>query len=79
MEDVIAGLSDANRELIRGLEKRDLWQLHFGLGLYIRNQYGLLQGNEELLLAAGESSFGDPDDASAHIIEAVWTTLRNGE
>ena len=34
-------LDDEAKEQLRQMEKRDLIRLHFSLGMYIRNQFGL--------------------------------------
>jgi len=48
---------------------------HFGLGMGIRNEYGLWSGNEELMDSCREIS-GDKDhhvdSASTVIIKALW-------
>ena len=61
---------------IRAMDKVALIDLHFGLGLYIRNEYGLWRGNRALLRATGQSH---PDDASGIILEAFWERLRSGQ
>jgi hypothetical protein len=50
--------------------------LHFGLGMWIRNNLGLWQGNHVLLAACGGLG---PDDTSAVVIEAIWQHLRDLE
>ena len=52
----------------------DLIDLHFTLGLWIRNNLGLWQGNDFLLAATGGQC---PDEASNTIIQLVWRRLRN--
>ncbi len=54
----------------------DLVTLHFGLGLAIRNEFGLLAGNKSLLAACGSPDM-HPDSASAVIIRTLWECLRN--
>jgi hypothetical protein len=57
------------------LRKKDnLGYMHFGLGLSIRNRYGLWRGNEKLILSACGFRC-HPDDASEKIIEALWQEL----
>jgi hypothetical protein len=48
--------------------------LHFGLGVRIREDFGLWRGNRALLLSCGSL---DPDDASMAIIRALWARLRH--
>lgn len=38
------------------MRKDELFQLHFGLGMWIRNNWGLWKGNKELLSNAGVGS-----------------------
>ena len=61
---------------VRDLKKEDLILLHFGLGMRIRNRYGLWGGNDKLILSAcGQPCH--PDDASMKIIEAIWQELQS--
>jgi hypothetical protein len=54
--------------------KKDQLSMHFGLGLWIRNRYGLWRGNEKLILSACGFRC-QPDEASEKIIGAVWEEL----
>jgi hypothetical protein len=47
---------------------------HFGLGLAIRNRYGLWRGNQQLIRSACGYDCR-PDDASGLIVDAVWDAL----
>ncbi len=58
---------------IIGMQESDLVNLHFSLGLWIRNQLGIGGANTPLLEATGEAH---PDDASGVIIRAFWMALR---
>ena len=59
------------------LVQDQLTGLHFGLGLWIRNNLGLWKGNDELMQAIRERDQAiHPDDASMVIVEAVWERLR---
>jgi hypothetical protein len=74
---VVATLSDDERASIAALSKSELIGLHFGLGLWIRNNLGLWNGNEALMQAIRERDQAiHPDDASMVIVEAVWERLR---
>lgn len=74
---VIAALSDDDKVKIAAMSKSDLFHLHFGLGLWIRNNLGLWQCNDPLKQAIREShQVTHTDDASMVIIEAVWQRLR---
>lgn len=48
-------------------------QAHFGLGLYIRNEFGLCQGNDALVADCGAQ---EPDAASGVILSRLWEALR---
>jgi hypothetical protein len=57
---------------IDALEKAkrlSLISLHFTLGRWIRNNFGLWQGNQALIDDAGG---GHPDDVTMIIIERLW-------
>jgi hypothetical protein len=61
---------------LAGTPKDDLiGKYHFGLGMYIRNAFGVWRGNKELWedLTHGEPTH--PDNLSGYIIEALWDDL----
>lgn len=49
---------------------------HFSLGMGIRNDLGLWQGNLRLVLSTGRLSSIHADYASGHIINALWRELQ---
>ena len=59
---------------ITQMAEDDLINLHFGLGQWIRNNFGLWAENPELMQATGAH---DPDDASGVIIKALWQQLQD--
>ena len=59
---------------IASLTRPELNDLHFGLGMWIRNNLGLWKDNHALVQACGAH---DPDDASAVLIEAFWQHLQD--
>ena len=74
---VIATLSEEERASIAALARDQLAGLHFGLGLWIRNNLGPWQGNDALMQAIRERDQAiHPDDVSMVIIAAVWERLR---
>jgi len=73
VERLMLVLDEDDKVLVRDRSKDDLFALHFGLGLEIRNAFGLHGRNPTLIESCGCS---DPDDASMVIIEALWRTLR---
>jgi hypothetical protein len=75
---VLATLSENEKHQLSGMSQADLITLHFGLGAWIRNHFGLWQDNQALIQAIEQRSPGlHPDDASMVIIEAVWQRLRD--
>lgn len=70
---LLAELKAEDKAHIRAMKKDDLIDLHFSLGMYIRNHLGLWQGNEALLADCGRIH---PDDASGVILEALWAELQ---
>ena len=60
-------------------DEGDLKRHHFTFGAFIRNQFGLWEGNEALLSDCRKISgitFMNPDDAAAFIIKVLWNQLR---
>jgi hypothetical protein len=60
---------------IAAMPEEDLLNLHFGLGMAIRNAFGLHDPDSKLLAACGVSH---PDDASGVIVDALWIKLTQG-
>jgi len=74
---VIASLSDREKATIAAMAESDLIGLHFGLGMWIRNNLGLWQGNDALMQAIrARDQAIHPDDVSMAMIAAVWERLR---
>lgn len=67
-------LSPAEKHDFAARSEDDLMDLHFGLGLRIREDFGLWRENRALLLSCGTR---DPDEASMAIIRALWAKLRH--
>ena len=59
---------------ITALSEDELVTLHFGLGQWVRNYFGLWGSNSELLKATGEEG---ADEASGVIIREFWLALRD--
>jgi hypothetical protein len=75
--DIISEMSEHDKETVRKTKRNDLSQFHFSWGMGIRNYYGLLRGNEELLRDACDDPWLlDADAASQRIMEAVWDALK---
>lgn len=60
---------------IRNMSKSDIGLLHFSLGMWIRNNFGLWRGNYLLLEATGAKG---PDGASGVILDALLARLKKG-
>jgi hypothetical protein len=61
------------------MDEGELINLHFTFGAFIRNQFGLWSGNEDLLNDCRQVSgitFLNPDDAAAFIIGELWESLK---
>lgn len=85
VDRLLSGMSPAGREEFAGLSEDNLIMLHFGMGMGIRNQFGLWEGNDALLgdCAAAKGLSGEfswlsmhPDDASTIILTALWRGLQ---
>jgi uncharacterized protein DUF6794 len=77
VERPLSEMSDENKRTLRELPEGDLvGATHFGLGMYIRNQFGLWGKNAELMKACGAY---DPHDASSVIIRALWRRLNQNQ
>lgn len=81
VEQLLSLMSEEEKQCLRKTPKKDLIMFHFSLGLYIRNNFGLWQGNRELLQSISKSDFPfvHPDDASSVIIEELWKRLRQAK
>jgi hypothetical protein len=88
IDRLLGNMSTADREEFAGLSEDDLIQMHFGMGMGIRNQFGLWEGNNALLgdCAAAKGLSGDfswlsidPNDASTIILTALWRHLQDQE
>jgi len=66
-------LTDEQKNEIAALQEDDLIDLHFGLGLAIRNAFGLHDIGSKLLAYCGTKH---PDDAAGVIIKKLWEQLQ---
>ncbi|MDH3975367.1 MAG: lipocalin family protein [Deltaproteobacteria bacterium] len=58
--------------------KEDLiGKYHFGLGMYIRNAFGIWRGNKDLWEDLTQGKPTHPDDLSGIIIEALWEDIQD--
>jgi hypothetical protein len=66
-------LPEEELDKIKSMSEDDLTDLHFGLGQWIRNEFGLWAGNKELIKDCGVKH---EDDASGVIIKDLWRELK---
>ncbi|MFC1479537.1 DUF6794 domain-containing protein [Planctomycetota bacterium] len=64
-------LTEEQREALKTVPEEELSSYHFGMGMLIRNNFGLWNGN---LIEYGDT----PDDVSAVIVRKAWEKLRTG-
>lgn len=76
VEWLITVLEDRHKMFLSILQEDDLIDLHFGLGLSIRNAFRLHDANSKLLSDCGVDN---PDDASCVIIKALWNKLQHDD
>jgi hypothetical protein len=65
-------LSVEDKIIIAGMQEPELIELHFSLGMMIRNAFGLHDPGNKLL---ADCSVSHPDDASGVIIKNIWKKL----
>lgn len=66
-------LEDAQKITLAAMTEGELFNLHFSLGLAIRNGFGLHDPGSQLIIDCGTA---DPDDASGLIISELWQSLK---
>jgi len=66
-------LSDDQKAEIAAMQKDELISLHFGLGMEIRNAFGLHDLGSKLLADCGTPN---PDDGAGVIIKKLWEQLQ---
>lgn len=71
VDDLINGMTDADRQGWLNAKESDLIMCHFSTGMAIRNHYGLWHGSP----AVKEGQH--PDDASHEIVKAVWARVQH--
>jgi hypothetical protein len=77
---ILATLDDKDLNEITQMPFTDLFNLHFGLGQWIRNNLGLWQSDSHLMKAIQMHTPGiHPDDASTVVIEALWHRLQEAK
>jgi hypothetical protein len=70
-------LPEEQRRMLRTMSKSELFKWHFGLGMAIRQRYGLWQSNTALPESCATRGCGyHPDDISMAIVEGAWARLQ---
>lgn len=69
-------LTPREKEGMKNTPEENLIMSHFGWAVNLRNEFGLWEGNEELIHSCGATN---PDDASMAIIREVWMELNNNK
>ncbi|WP_235726482.1 DUF6794 domain-containing protein [Methylotuvimicrobium buryatense] len=72
VERLMEILSGEEKLMISMMSEDELIDLRFGLGLAVRNAFGLHEPGSKLLSSCGTSH---PDDASNVIIKSLWRNL----
>lgn len=67
---LIAVMPDTAKETVRKMSDDDLYSLHFTVGMWIRNNFGLWEGNEALWIECGykDQPPHEAADGSSHVI-----------
>jgi len=64
-------LAQAEKEAIAGMAEGDLTLLHFGLGMWIRNEFGLWQEDSELLADCERIKLNDSPPLPQDLLSAL--------
>jgi hypothetical protein len=79
VERLMMILDGEQKIAIAVMPKEDLINLHFGLGMAIRNAFGLHAPESKLLASCNNNDLYNsvhPDDASEMVIQALWKLLQ---
>jgi hypothetical protein len=78
LEDCFAQLNKLLKpediEMIKASSEEDMVRYHFGMGMWLRNNWGLW-GNSRLATWFNERGIHHPDDMSAIILDSYWRHL----
>ena len=70
---LVAAMTPESKASIARIRRGDLFPDHSGMADFIRQHFGLWDGNTELIESCGCNS---PEDAAVAIIETAWIALR---
>lgn len=76
---IISRLSQDDINYLKNSTQADRYMLHFGLGMGIRNSFGLWKGNEALLKNACNGKICHPDEASEVIISKLLERIKSSQ
>lgn len=79
VEQLKTVLSLKDRSLLSNLQPDELSHLNSGIGEYIKQKFGLYEGNDPLKASCAETGHINqplPDEACAIILRALWEDLR---
>ena len=79
VEILLSRLSFKEKTKIANMSESDLEQLSPSLGIYIKNEFRLWQGNEELEKSSREFSKKPAEDPASVIIGALWKNLQQSD
>jgi hypothetical protein len=65
-------MTTSEKKALKNTPSGNLIMAHFGWAVNLRNEFGMWQGNRELIESCGAT---DPDGASMVVVEAVWKEL----
>lgn len=70
----ILTMTGKEKEILKNTSEEDLVLFHYNYAVNMRNEFGLWDGNDELLESCGAP---DADGASMAIVRAVWKALQD--
>lgn len=74
-KEMAAGMPDSAKKELLALPKNEHWQLHFGLGMAVRNEFGLWQDNA-LTRFFRANGIDHPDEMSGPFIDGYVLYLQ---
>ncbi len=74
IDRLMAVLESEHKTTIANLQEDDLIDLHYSLGMAIRNAFGLHKPHSNLLTSC---NVVHPDDASGVLIKKLWMKIKN--
>ena len=76
VELLLSILNNEQKSNIAAMKEDDLIDLHFGLGMEIRNAFGLHDLGSKLLADCGTPH---PDDGVGVVVKKLWEQLKHGD